>query len=216
MPHIPSSPTADIFLPSFDKEYSDAIKARNDVDKLLQVPKSYLDYRYMLGTHTHKNSPLIIIGVNPSEAKPDKPDPTIKRVEGFARNKKYDSFMMLNLYAQRATYLNDLEERFNEDLHNRNLDAFEHVLKHWHGEANPTIWAAWGTGIKKRDYLLKCLADIVKIGDKYDAEWVCAGRTKLGHPRHPSRLAYKTELVPFDVKNYLTSFVSRSAKRSVQ
>ena len=68
------------------------------IDKMIGDENTH---RYVLASKGIK--PLVVIGVNPSTANEHKPDPTIRKVMGFAERNKYDSFVMLNLYAQRST-----------------------------------------------------------------------------------------------------------------
>ena len=137
--HIPSADTVDISVLTFD----DAMKVTHpedyDINRWLYVPDFYSEYRYILGTKGEK--PLICIGINPSTAAPDDLDNTLKSVERIALNNGYDSFIMFNVYAQRATNPDDMEKNFNEFLHNENMKAFEYVLKLSKGQAS--VWAAW-------------------------------------------------------------------------
>ena len=86
----------------------------------------YTEYRYLLGTRGEK--PLVCIGINPSTAEPDRLDPTLQSVERVAKNNGYDSFLMFNVYAQRATRPNDMERVCNEALHRANMEAFDYIL----------------------------------------------------------------------------------------
>ncbi len=201
MMHIPSGTTAQIALVSF----RDALEAANQpnpyysIEDWLYAPNFYSEYRYIMGTRG-KNR-LICIGINPSTAQPGDLDNTLKSVERIAVGNGFDSFIMFNVYAQRATDPDSMEKVCNEALHRENMEAFRYVLSI---SENPTVWAAWGTIIEKRDYLPQCLRDMVAIGQEYGAKWVCAGKcSKKGHPHHPLYLR-KDELVyPFDVENYL-------------
>ena len=78
-----------------------------DVGRWLFVPNTYTEYRYILGTKGTK--PLICIGVNPSTAEPDHLDPTLQSVQRIAHHNGFDSFIMLNVYAQRATSPKDMD-----------------------------------------------------------------------------------------------------------
>ena len=202
--HIPSGTTAELELVTFQ----DALKAANtpnpyyDIDEWLYAPNFYSEYRYILGTRG--KNPLICIGINPSTAQPGDLDNTLKSVQRIAHGNGFDSFIMFNVYAQRATDPDTMERTCNLQLHRENLEAFRYVLSI--GE-NPTVWAAWGTIIEKRDYLKDCLRDMIAAGEEYGANWVCAGKcSKKGHPHHPLYLR-KDELVrPFDVAAYLDNF----------
>ncbi len=114
----------------------------------------------------------------------------------------FDSFIMFNVYAQRATNPDDMDKVFNIALHAENMKAFRYVLEN-SGE-NPTVWAAWGTIVEKRDYLKLCLADMVKIGEEFGARWVSAGKRSVkGHPHHPLYLRKDSLIEDFDMGEYL-------------
>ena len=93
----------------------------------LYYPNVDMEYRFILGTRGR--NPIIVIGLNPSTATPEQPDPTIKRVSAIASHNGYDSFVMLNLYAQRATIPGNLDVELNRELHGENLGIL-HALFH--------------------------------------------------------------------------------------
>ena len=199
--HIPQGSTAEIQLVTFQE----ALQAANtpspdyDIEKWLYAPNFYCDYRYILGTRGKK--PLICIGINPSTAKPGDLDNTLKSVERIALGNGFDSFIMFNVYAQRATDPDSMEKSCNRKLHSENMAAFRYILSI---SQQPVVWAAWGTIIEKRDYLVQCLLDMVEIGQEYGAKWVCAGKcSKKGHPHHPLYLRKDEVVRPFDVTGYL-------------
>ena len=199
--HIPKGTTAQIDLVTFEE----ALKAANtpnadyDVNKWLYAPNFYSEYRYILGTRG--KNPLICIGINPSTAQPGDLDNTLKSVERIALGNGFDSFIMFNVYAQRATDPDAMEKQCNLALHRENMAAFRYVLSI---SKNPTVWAAWGTIIEKREYLSQCLLDMVSIGQQYGAKWVCAGKcSKKGHPHHPLYLRKDEQVRPFGIEEYL-------------
>ncbi|MBE7018019.1 MAG: DUF1643 domain-containing protein [Ruminococcaceae bacterium] len=203
MGHIPSAATADIELLTFDKALSSALLPNEeyDVSKWLYVPNHYSEYRYILGTRG--TNPLICVGINPSTAAPGDLDNTLKSVERVALYNGYDSFIMFNVYAQRATNPDDMEPELNEKLHLENMRAFEYALA-LSASAAPSIWAAWGTIIEKRSYLPDCVRDMISLGEKYGANWYSAGkRSKAGHPHHPLYLKKDSILEDFPVSEYL-------------
>ena len=199
--HIPKSDTAQLELVTF-RQALDAANtpcADYDIQKWLYAPNFYCDYRYILGTRGR--NPLICIGIHPSTAQPGDLDNTLKSVERIALHNGYDSFIMFNVYAQRATDPDAMEKSCNLALHRENLEAFRYVLQI--SEA-PAVWAAWGTIIEKRDYLKDCLADMLAVGQHYGAKWYCAGKlSKKGHPHHPLYLRKDELLRPFDTQQYL-------------
>lgn len=201
MAHIPSGTTAELDLLPFQE----ALRSANtpspeyDIQKWLYAPNFYSEYRYILGTRG--SNPLICIGINPSTAKPDNLDNTLKSVERIALHNGFDSFLMFNVYAQRATSPDDMEKVCNSLLHRENMEAFQYVLSI---SQKPAVWAAWGSIIEKRKYLPGCVRDMVLLGEEYGASWYCAGAvTKKGHPHHPLYLKKDSLLKPFDVKTYL-------------
>ena len=201
MAHIPSGPTSALELVTFRRALAAANtpSAEYDIAKWLYAPNFYSEYRYILGTRGEK--PLICIGINPSTARPDALDNTLKSVERIALHNGYDSFLMFNVYAQRATSPDDMERLCNEALHRENMEAFRYVLGL--SEA-PAVWAAWGAIIEKREYLPRCLRDMLCAGEEYGARWFCAGAiSKKGHPHHPLYLRKDEVLREFDVKGYL-------------
>ena len=201
MAHIPSGTTAEMELVTFRQ----ALEAANtpndhyDISKWIYAPNFYSEYRYILGTRG--KNPLICIGINPSTAQPDDLDNTLKSVERIALGNGFDSFIMFNVYAQRATDPDAMEQDCNMALHRENLEAFRYVLSISH---QPAVWAAWGTIIEKRDYLPQCVRDMVAVGQEYGAAWYCAGATsKKGHPHHPLYLRKDEKIRPFAVDTYL-------------
>ena len=139
--HIPSGTTAELELVTFQQ----ALEAANtpspdyDIQKWLYAPNFYSEYRYILGTRG--SNPLICIGINPSTAEPDNLDNTLKSVERIALGNGFDSFIMFNVYAQRATNPDAMEKQCNLLLHKENLEAFRYVLSL---SQKPAVWAAWG------------------------------------------------------------------------
>lgn len=204
--HIPKSDTAQIDVVSFEQALKKAneINEAYDVGKWLYVPNVYSEYRYILGTKGKR--PLICIGINPSTAEPDNLDNTLKSVERIALKNGYDSFIMFNVYAQRATRPEDMEREPNDYLHRENMAAFEYVMS-LSKDTPPAVWAAWGTIIEMRPYLPACVRDMIEIGKKHGAVWHTAGARskKGGHPHHPLYLSKESKLDPFDVCEYLDS-----------
>lgn len=201
--HIPSgaSQTIDI-LPFADALSLSGRSGEYDISHWIYVPDFYTEYRYILGTRGE--NPLICIGINPSTAEPDNLDNTLKSVSRIAGGNGFDSWIMFNVYAQRATNPDDMDIALNEKLHRENMRAFEYILNNVGEGISPAIWAAWGTIIEKRPYLRDCVLDMVRIGQSYGANWFSAGkRSKKGHPHHPLYLRKDAVTEPFDIEEYL-------------
>ena len=202
--HIPSTTTDRIEVLTFADACLHSDRSEEyDRDKWLYIPDFYSEYRYILGTRGA--NPLICIGINPSTARPDALDNTLKSVERIALGNGFDSFTMFNVYAQRATNPDDMERELNEHLHTENMKAFDYVLSQ---SENPVVWAAWGSIIEKRKYLPHCVRDMIEIGRKHNARWVCAGKiSKKGHPHHPLYLRKDEPVRDFDIVGYIDNII---------
>lgn len=196
--HIPTCQTQQLQILTFAQAL---VPTRDDFDRQtwLYVPDYYADYRYLLGTRG--KNPLICIGINPSTAAPGDLDNTLKSVERIAAGNGYDSFLMFNVYAQRATRPDDMERSCNPVLHAENRRAFRYLLSL---SPAPALWAAWGNIIEKRGYLMDCMRDFAADASAAGAEWFTAGPLlKSGHPHHPLYLKGDTKLLAFDIDRYL-------------
>ena len=176
MRHIPSSDTCHVRVLSFE----DALKPTSadfDRDRWIYVPDYYSEYRYLLGTRGRH--PLVCIGINPSTAVPGMLDNTLKSVERIALHNGYDSFVMFNVYAQRATNPDDMERKINPRLHQENMKAFSWLLSSVRSPVD--LWAAWGAIM-----------------------FTAGPRSRAGHPHHPLYLRKDSVLDPFtDLESYL-------------
>lgn len=153
--------------------------------------------RYLLGESGNKT--LLCIGINPSTAEPNKLDNTLNRVKNRTISLGYDSWIMINIYPQRATDPNDLHKQMNRRIHKENLKNIRELFKN----NSYDIWAAWGTLINKRSYLHHCLKDIVKLIGQ-DNRWITIGKkSKNGHPHHPLYLKNNLPVDDFDIYSYL-------------
>ncbi len=207
--HIPTVDIRQLGDISFDRQLEQALLPSPDYDvgRWLFVPNTYTEYRYILGTRGKR--PLICVGINPSTARPGALDPTLKSVERVAKNNGFDSFIMFNVYAQRATSPDDMEQVCNPELHRENMRAFSYILQQ---AERPVVWAAWGTIIEKRAYLWACLRDMIAIGQAHNARWVtCGKRSAAGHPHHPLYLRADSLIEDFDAAGYAAAGEARAA-----
>ena len=201
--HIPQGDTAAMEILSFEEAAEQSTSEDYDRDKWLYVPDFYTEYRYVLGTRGEY--PVICAGINPSTAEPDNLDPTLKSVSRIAAANAFDSWMMFNVYAQRATRPDDMDTERNELLHHENMEAFRTLLQLAACSGRkPIVWAAWGAIIEKRSWLMDCVRDMFILGEDFGAQWVCAGKcSKAGHPHHPLYLRKDELFHPFDMGGYL-------------
>ena len=180
--------------------------------------------RFVLGEVTGDN-PLICFGINPSSAKivdnKLQTDKTIKKIRYIADvEKKYDGWIMLNLYAQVTSEPNNLDKVFNNNLHSKNIDEIEKILNRF---PNSDILACWGNLIEKRRYLKYCLKGLKIDNDTVNytfldeikdikgiisltknRKWFYRGMiTKKGHPNHQVRTKNSARLEEFNIKKYI-------------
>lgn len=199
MKHIPKDESTQLEVMKFEEALKIKSNDEYDRNKWIYIPEVYSEYRYILGTVGER--PLITIGINPSTAKPNELDNTLKSVQRIMAGNGYDSFIMFNVYAQRATEPTKMDKIFNRKLHEENMKAFRWLLSKYTSTA---IWAAWGTSIEKRHYLKECLEEMVKIANEYGVKWYRAGElSKKGHPHHPLYLKKDSKLEEYNVKEYL-------------
>lgn len=199
--HIPKGASQTCEIQSFADALRDEAPRDYDTERWLYVPPYYTEYRYILGTRGV--NPLICIGINPSTAQPGDLDNTLKSVERIALRNGYDSFIMFNVYPQRATDPNAMDQTFNRTLHEENMAAFRYVLSLYDSGHRPAVWAAWGTLIEKRPYLYEALHDMIALGEEFGAQWLTFGkRSKAGHPHHPLYLRMDSAPEPFDIRAY--------------
>ena len=142
---------------------------------------------------------LTCIGINPSTARPNDLDNTLRQVKNRALIFGYDSWTMINVYPQRATNPDDMHKMPNAAYHQKNLVEIENLL----ANTSVDLWAAWGTVITKRPYLKTCLLDIINIANKFNVNWFTIGKkSQFGHPHHPLYLKKGLPLDPFEIDKY--------------
>lgn len=141
-------------------------------------------YRSWSDLATVAKGRAMFIGLNPSTADEHQDDPTIRRCIGFAKTWGYDSLVMLNLFAWRATDPIDMLQAPDpvgpeNDWHLMNAAADADV-----------IIAAWGThgAHLGRDHVVRHMR---WVGHRLHVLRL----TKDGHPAHPLYLPAKLQPV---------------------
>ncbi|VXC11436.1 hypothetical protein NOCARDAX2BIS_430022 [Nocardioides sp. AX2bis] len=146
--------------------------------------------------------PLVCVGINPSTATPGDLDRTVATVERVSVQQGYDGFVMLNVYPQRATDPDDLHATVDSELHEWNMRSIAALAN----GRDLTVWAAWGTLIRKRKYLAGLLTEIVGLPELRSCTWVSRGaRSKAGHPHHPLYVRADAPLEDFDALGYVAT-----------
>lgn len=134
-------------------------------------------YRYQLRITWDEALPLlVVVGLNPSTADEYKDDPTLRRVQGFARDMGRGGVLMLNAFAWRSTDPRGLLTTPDPVGPENTINN----MAEWIQSAGPhRAVAAWGSNIQARRQLRFRL-------DQLNALWFdCFRRTKNGDPEHP-------------------------------
>lgn len=146
-------------------------------------------YRFSLWRSWNERGDRILwVMLNPSDADDVDNDPTVRKCIGFARRLGFGSIEIVNLYAFRTPFPETLLEKLRK-----------HGIDYVVGPQNDarivdactrakTVMAAWGSQsfIEGR---ARHVSDLLRA---HHPNVLCLGRTKDGHPRHPSRLGYAT------------------------
>lgn len=177
-------------------------------DKSIYIENPYNeDYRYVLGTKG--NNTLFCLGINPSTAKPNALDPTLKRVKAIAENNDYDSFVMLNVYPQRATNPDNLAQKPNLTEHRINLRAIVTIISQYlmsHPKCQQIdLWVSFGNLLTKRSYLPRCLKAIYRNLSNININWLATTINMTNAPMHPLFEAKSAKLISFDMASFINS-----------
>jgi len=146
-------------------------------------------YRYALWRAWDFQKPtLIVIGLNPSTADERQDDPTIRRCIGFAKRVGCGRYVMLNLFAFRATETKVMKAHL-EPIGPDN-DA---AIAGWAAFGGSRIVAAWGVhgAWQNRD------TQVCRLLKSLDVHLECFGTTKDGYPKHPLYLPNAAALVRY-------------------
>lgn len=131
--------------------------------------------------------------LNPSLAGWVESDPTVRKCEGFCQRWGFDGMVVVNLFTLVTPYPAELARV--EDAE-RNGPAADAYIGEAAGEAERVV-CAWGIPprmqhARRREGHVRRLLE-----RRYDGQLKCLGRTKKGHPRHPGRIAYASQLEDF-------------------
>ncbi len=155
--------------------------------------------RYVLG---EKGVRIVAcIGINPSTARPNTLDNTLRSVKRIAQFNGYDGWVMYNVYPQRATDPNHLHSEMDSGLQQKNNMIINQSIQDL---GIDTIWMAYGDLIESRDYLPYCMICLFEHLKHFDVKWKTIGETiQKGHPKHPLYKPTQSRFVDFDMEKYI-------------
>lgn len=134
-------------------------------------------YRYALWGIWNEDKPLVMfIGLNPSRANENTPDPTIRRVMRFAYDWGFGGLYMMNLFAWVTAYPHELNTANDPTGEN------DHWLEKVSLQCEMIVFA-WGAfGEPKRQQVIRDRTEVIK--SRYHGAY-CIGRTQKESPGHP-------------------------------
>lgn len=141
-------------------------------------------YRYLLEIELHPRSsrqaPLVAVLKNPSTADATRSDPTIGKVEAWARGQGFHRIIILNLFARRATHPSELNALHMQAAVGPQNDAF---LRHA-ARLSRTIIVGWGNpnGIDPAVYQRR-IEEVLSLLKGHPLYRV-GDLTRAGYPRH--------------------------------
>ncbi len=153
-------------------------------------------YRWWLERRWDSAGPtLLFIGLNPSRADAERDDPTLRRLQAFARAWGYGGLEVINLFA-RISASPAVLRRSADPVGTENDRWLEQRLRMLQaGPAGGAIWLGWGNGgvWRGRDQQVLALLASAAASEAASASgsgppgcpWLALGLTAAGQPRHP-------------------------------
>jgi len=174
-------------------------KNRNQLSLLPEVGSAVFSncgtYRYILRRIWDENRPpLVFVMLNPSTADGFDDDPTMRRCIGFAQRENAGGMVVVNLFAFRSPYPEDLKttsDPVGPENDQHLLDVFTQAKAQ-----GSTVICAWGQPGK----YLKRKQEVVALLRQANLQAYQLGE---GVQKHPLYLAAETPLLPLNV-NLLT------------
>lgn len=133
-------------------------------------------YRYLLTRRWGPGKAVMFTMLNPSTADASVDDPTIRRCMGFARAWGYDSLIVWNLYAYRATNPVELDTALDPVGPDNNNYLWQAI------EDSALVVAAWGAKPNRGRYQFRTASILAGF---HDVDVYCLGWCKNDEPRHP-------------------------------
>ena len=152
--------------------------------------------RFVLGQIFNPNGKtLLCFGINPSTACPECLDNTIQKVIKIGKYNKYENWIMLNIYPQRATNPNNMHLERDESLVKANLLHIKEVSQKY---SDCDVLLAYGNLITKRKYLKICLNEILELLNGEQGRKIKVIKlTKKNNPVHPLYQPEESTLIDF-------------------
>lgn len=152
-------------------------------------------FRFLLGREWDASLPRVMwIGANPSIADEHRDDMTATKYVEFSRRAGFGSYEAVNWIPLVATNPSEVP-----NTHPRTwlpVDVREANVRAW----NMALVNSAAVIVACGGLIGDGVARIANVLSTWDKPILCLGLTRSGHPRHASRAAYSTPLVPFEVR----------------
>jgi len=150
-------------------------------------------YRYRLYRDVGLFGDKVIayFGINPSTADESIDDATVRKWRGFTKRNEGKAFVVGNVFAYRATNVNELGRVPNPE----GPENHAHVMAIIH-EADVLV-PCWGSRSKIPMELHSKIDDLLGVLLNSGKPVLCFGKTASGDPKHPLMLGYDTRLTPY-------------------
>lgn len=159
-------------------------------------------YRWLLrrSLDSTRASGVLFIGLNPSRANGERDDPTLRRLQGFARSWGYGQLVVLNLFAL-VTPSPALLRRSSDPTGAAADAVLAAWLRRWSLSQAWDLWLGWGAGgtLWRRDQqLVEMVQSLMRqrraVGGSPPG---VLGITRGGQPRHPLYVPGRQTLQPW-------------------
>ncbi len=163
------------------------------------APMKYGRYRYFLEVRISENPTrtLAVVLKNPSTASVERSDPTVGKVEAWARRNRFGRIRYVNLFALRSPYPKELNVHPYRVMVGRENDPWiERSI-----EGADVVLAAWGNpnGIDLKKYDMR-IAQVSRLLDETCVR-ALGPPTRLGYPRHGLMWNGRLKLRRWPLKN---------------
>ncbi|WP_114994431.1 DUF1643 domain-containing protein [Synechococcus sp. UW179A] len=161
-------------------------------------------YRWMLRRPILRPSPhhpfkvLLFVGLNPSLADGCRDDPTLKRLQGFARDWSYHQLVVLNLFGKISPSPKALRHCVDPVGPNSNR-VLNSWFETWSRSPACDLWLGWGAlgSLHLRDQQVVQMLTRALAVRCHGAPPLVIGTTRSGQPRHPLYVAAGRALSPW-------------------
>ena len=133
---------------------------------------------------------LLFVGLNPSTADRGRDDPTLRRLQGFARDWGYHWLVVLNLFGRISTSPAALG-RCRDPVGQCSDPVLRSWFGRWSGSPSWDLWLGWGEAgsLHNRDQRVEMMLAQALAMRVQGRPPLVIGTTRNGQPRHPLYVA---------------------------